>query len=70
MRQPGQQCSKGHPQVTVGVDTLDWFLGELYYLVVREAPTGLCEEHRISLRDIVDDPSFFQPPLEVAEIRL
>jgi len=69
-RQPGQQCFKGHPQVTVGVDTVDWFPEELYYSGFREAPTGLCEEHRISLRDIDDDPSFFQPPLEVVEIRL
>lgn len=70
MRQPGQQCLEGHPQVTVGVDTVDWFPEELYCSGFWEVPTDLCEEHRISLRDIDGDPSFSQPPLEVVEIRL
>jgi len=70
MRQPVQQCFEDHPQVTVGVDTVDWFPEELYCSGFREAPTGLYEEHRISLRYIDDDPSFSQPPLEVVEIRL
>jgi hypothetical protein len=70
MRQPGQQCFEGHPRVTVGVDSVDWFPEELYCSGFREAPTGLCEEYRISLRDIDGDPSLSQPPFEVVEIRL
>jgi hypothetical protein len=70
MRQPGQQCFRGHPQVTVGVDTVDWFPEELYCSGFSEAPTGLYEEHRISLQDIDGDHSFSQPPLEVVEIGL
>jgi len=61
---------RGSPQVTVGVNTVDWFPEELYCSGFPEAPTGLCEEHRISLRDIDGDPSFSQPPLEVVEIPL
>ena len=50
MRQSGQQCFEGHPQLTVGVDTVDWFPEEeLYCSGFREAPTGLCDEHRIPL---------------------
>jgi len=58
----------GYPQITSSIDQLDRFLKEFYWSRLDEEPPGTREIYRVALRDINDDSSFTQPPLNFFDL--
>jgi len=68
VRRPGETFVQGNPQITSGVDPLDWFPEECNWSGLDEAPAGTREYYRCALRHINGDSLFAQPPLKVIEL--
>lgn len=54
---------QGIPQITSGIDPLDWLHERMNWSGCRDAPTGLSKERRFAHREINDDHPSFQLPL-------
>jgi hypothetical protein len=50
------------------VDSLDWLPEECYWSGLDETPSGMREDYRVALRNIIGDSPFVQPPLKFVEL--